>query len=136
MSKTVTVKGLDELKRTLAELAPNVATSVLRGAIFDIAREIRDDAKQRAPRRTGRLRRAIIAQRRQGSKDRLRASVDVKAGQGAKPDAFYWKFLEFGTSNIAARPSIRPAFDNLAATFDARFARVIGARIEKAMMKK
>lgn len=26
-------------------------------------------------------------------------------------DPFYWKFLEFGTSNMAARPFLRPAFE-------------------------
>jgi HK97 gp10 family phage protein len=26
-------------------------------------------------------------------------------------DSFYWKFLEFGTNKMAARPFLRPAFE-------------------------
>lgn len=28
-----------------------------------------------------------------------------------KKEAFYWRFLEFGTSKMAARPFLRPAYD-------------------------
>jgi HK97 gp10 family phage protein len=31
--------------------------------------------------------------------------------KGKMRDAFYWRFLEFGTVKMAARPFMRPAFD-------------------------
>ena len=39
-------------------------------------------------------------------------SLGVRATGKAGKNAFYWKFLEFGTKFITARPFMRPAFEN------------------------
>lgn len=35
----------------------------------------------------------------------------MKRGGTPSTDPFYWRFVEFGTSKMAARPFLRPAFD-------------------------
>jgi HK97 gp10 family phage protein len=44
------------------------------------------------------------------------AIVGVRYGRRYRrrgQDAWYWRFLEFGTSKLAARPFLRPAFDTM-----------------------
>lgn len=39
--------------------------------------------------------------------------VGVRHGSGRVPkDAFYWRFIEFGTVKLPARPFLRPALEN------------------------
>jgi HK97 gp10 family phage protein len=47
-----------------------------------------------------------VARRRDGGHY---ASVSV----GVRSKAFYWRFLEFGTRFIRARPFLRPAFEQV-----------------------
>ena len=47
---------------------------------------------------------------------RLRAAQLVRAsdrGANSRRDPFYWRFLEFGTKHMAARPFLRPAVERL-----------------------
>jgi len=40
--------------------------------------------------------------------------VSVRAGKRYRKrdvDAYYWRFVEFGTAKMAARPFMRPAFE-------------------------
>jgi HK97 gp10 family phage protein len=43
---------------------------------------------------------------RQGKKYRKQGKKGDKS-----QDAYYWKFVEFGTSKMSARPFLRPAFE-------------------------
>lgn len=126
---TVQVKGLDELKRKLAEVPKAMRKRVLRNALAAGAREVRDVAKRNAPvmtlgtslsapyRKPGTVKQAIRV--RTSKADRRAGDVGVfvnvkpaKAGQrGAKNpnDPFYWRFLEFGTRKMAARPFLQRA---------------------------
>lgn len=50
-------------------------------------------------------------------------------------DTFYWRFLEFGTQKMAARPFMRKALqDNTQAATDA-FAQALGTEIDKELAK-
>jgi len=126
---TVQVKGLDELKRKLADVPKALRKRVLRNALAAGAREVRDVAKRNAPvlnlgtsmkapyRKAGTVRDAIRV--RTSKADRKAGDVGVfvnvrpaKAGQrGAKNpnDPFYWRFLEFGTKKMPARPFLQRA---------------------------
>ncbi len=126
---TVQVKGLDELKRKLADVPKALRKRVLRTALAAGAREVRDVAKRNAPvlnlgtsmkapyRKAGTVRDAIRV--RTSKADRRAGDVGVfvnvrpaKAGQrGAKNpnDPFYWRFLEFGTKKMPARPFLQRA---------------------------
>lgn len=132
----VRINGLREIQAAMAELPRRVDKKVMDAGLLDGARIVRDDAKNRVPllkepdarRRRGTLRRAIRAGRvrptqyaatvwvriRQLS-GRQRASFKAK-NRGAKGadnpnDPFYWRFVEFGTSKMPAKPFLRPAFE-------------------------
>jgi HK97 gp10 family phage protein len=136
----VRVSGLQELRAAMLELPKRFDRRMLNAALMAGARLIADEAESRAPvlqqpdprRRPGTVRRnirarpvrpfagrdatVIVAVRRVSRK----AQVAFKTGQFAKGrrvrgadnpnDPFYWRFLEFGTSKMTARPFLRPAF--------------------------
>ena len=125
----VRIEGLDNLKRKLAEVPKAMRKRVLRNALAAGAREVRDVAKRNAPvmtlgtslkapyRKPGTVKQAIRV--RTSKADRRAGDVGVfvnvrpaKAGQrGAKNpnDPFYWRFLEFGTRKMPARPFLQRA---------------------------
>ena len=130
----VTVQGGAELNRLLSELPVRVQKNVLRQAVRAGANVIRDDARARAPRKKGRLVRAIGTWMRQ-----IRSDGAVTAAIGVRRDAFYARFIEFGRAafqlvvkrkkvlsagpqgpifgrkvsmpSMAPRPFLRPALD-------------------------
>ncbi len=133
MAETVTIHGLDTFAQALKVLPNNISRRVLRSAVAAAAKLVQDEAKVRAPVSTGparknhpppgTLKRAIsrgrsnrysapgkevfhIFVRNAGSSAKGRKIV-----AGSKFDAFYWRFVEFGTSKMAARPFMRPAFE-------------------------
>lgn len=104
--------GSPFVRRQLKEFLPKESTAILRRATAAIARNVRDDIKSNAPRRTGTLRRAIVAKRQRGKKNRLiEAAVFITRGTAAKHDAFYWFFVEYGTQTATARPFVAPAVE-------------------------
>ena len=146
--EVVRIEGLDELKRKLAEVPKAMRKRVLRNALAAGAREVRDVAKRNAPvmtlgtslsapyRKPGTVKQAIRV--RTSKADRRAGDVGVfvnvkpaKAGQrGARNpnDPFYWRFLEFGTRKMAARPFLQRATSALPkalAIFEARIAKWI-----------
>jgi HK97 gp10 family phage protein len=134
MAEMMHVSGLSELKRALSELPNRVATKQLRAAVLSGAVIVRDAAKIIAPISTGpvatghpppgTLRRAIYMAR--SNRDRgpgkevahvfVRQAPNGSAGKKGvkkygKLDAYYWRWVEFGTSKMAAHPFMRPAFE-------------------------
>ena len=127
--EVVRIEGLDNLKRKLAEVPKAMRKRVLRNALAAGAREVRDVAKRNAPvmtlgtslkapyRKPGTVKQAIRV--RTSKADRRAGDVGVfvnvrpaKSGQrGAKTpnDPFYWRFLEFGTKKMPARPFLQRA---------------------------
>ena len=65
---------------------------------------------------------------------KVRTRTLVRAGdRGAKSkvDPFYWRFLEFGTKHMAARPFLQPAAERLPAAFDV-VKRMVNRWVERA----
>lgn len=118
---SVSVHGLDELERRLMELPEAVAGKALQTAVNAGARVIKEEAMARAPvgsvphwigrkakgKRVepGNLRRYIRNKKMRGSKFSAASAVYWSG------NAFYGKFLEFGTSKMKAQPFLRAATD-------------------------
>lgn len=108
----VSVEGLEELREQFSALSDRMQAKALRDAMRGAARPVVQEARARAPVRTGRLRRNIIAKVFSGPKT-VTAIIGFRA-EGKRGDvrnAFYGMFLELGTSRMTARPMLRPALD-------------------------
>jgi HK97 gp10 family phage protein len=98
---SVQITGLAQLEKKMISLGPKIALKALRGALVSGAREIKNDAINRAPSLSGRLRRAILIKRMpKGNPFNERVIIGVRHGkklQKTDRDAWYWGFVEFGT---------------------------------------
>ena len=129
---SVEVQGLKELGAALRALPARAAKNTLRGATSAATATIRDEAKSRAPVYTGdvakghpppgTLKRSIVLKQIPERSGPLKQSFYVhvrtgkkyqKQGKGGNlsQDAYYWTWVEFGNSNMVARPFLRPAFE-------------------------
>ena len=127
------IKGLDEIMAKLKQLPDRVGRNAMKRALRQGARPIRDAARANAkqfddPATSENISKNIVVQsanrRREkqeggpvmrvgvlgGARD-MRAHGEFKGAGKSNPggDTFYWRFLEFGTSRMAARPFMRPA---------------------------
>ena len=133
----VEVKGLAELKRKFEEIPKALRRRVLRNALAEGARLVRDEAKRNAPvlqnamkapyRSRGTIKNAIKV--RTSKMDTRAGNVGVfvnvrpaKVGnRGAKNpnDPFYWRWLEFGTKKMQALPFLQKGAEKLPAALTA-----------------
>lgn len=157
---TVEVEGLGELLKRLEALPREISGKnggPVRRALGRAARLVRDEVRTNAPRRSGNLQANIIAARVRddrppGVAERFVVSVRGKrqryantaenrrSGRVGKTyqrdgDAFYWKFLEFGTAKMPARPFIQPSFASSAQAALTEFTRALGADLDKVVRK-
>jgi HK97 gp10 family phage protein len=130
--ESVTIEGLDQLAQALRELPKRVARNGLRAAVYAGAKVIRDEAKVKAPIATsplggdqpppGTLKRSIIMKQVPELSGEQKQTFFVTVRHGKKyrkqgkngklsQDAWYWRFVEFGTVKMAAKPFLRPAFE-------------------------
>jgi HK97 gp10 family phage protein len=134
----VEVKGLTELLAAMKKLPGIIQQKCLRRAMVPGAQKIRDAARSGAREKTGLLKQAIrIAYNRQESTPsravyhvfvsmrvrkvgaayamggRAIKKLKAKGNQGSVSGAaYYWRFIEFGTTKMSAKPFMRPAFDS------------------------
>lgn len=99
----VQITGLRELDRALQELAWPAARRALRKGMRAGANIVRDEARAKVAVDTGHLKRQIRTRERSDRDGNMRFAVEVPRG------AFYGRFLEYGTSKMAAKPFLRPA---------------------------
>lgn len=159
MAETVNVSGLDEIVARLRALPTEVSGKnggPLRRALAKAAALVRDDARAHAPVDSGALRDNIIMYRDRnpqqiGANEHYRVGVrrikltrKVKAllrrvrksaSIRIREDAYYWRFLEFGTSKMKARPFMRPAFDNNKSAINSTFVEELTKGIDAAVKK-
>ncbi|MCA8048026.1 HK97-gp10 family putative phage morphogenesis protein [Burkholderia arboris] len=112
---SVQILGLADLQADFAKLSKAQSTKTLRRATLAGANVIRDEARVRAPKKSGKLRRNIVsaALRQKDSPGLATAGVRVrtKGGADSPNNAFYWRFVELGTQHMRAHPFVRPSFD-------------------------
>lgn len=113
------IDGAKELVRKLRQLPLEVEEKVVRGATASGARLMRDQARSNAAalfqQRTGTLSRSFFVKHdKQSSYARKKVVlVGVRTGRAARKagkDAYYWWWLEFGTSKRTGTPFLLPAF--------------------------
>lgn len=142
MEVKVQIKGLREIGEAMKSLPGRMDQRLLHRGLTAGARLVRDDARARVPmlqvpdpRRTRGLLRRMIQVARVRPEPGMRATVWVRmrmlsgrraaawkqrmatsgkrwAGSFNPNDPYYWKFVEFGTSKMPARPFMRPAFES------------------------
>lgn len=134
-SVKVTVNGIDELKKALAALPGKLRRKVLVKALRAGAKEVQKVARTAVPllavpnpyRTRGLLKRKISV--RVSKESRRAGDVGVfvnvkpaaKSARGAtnRLDPYYWRFVEFGTKKMTARPFMAPAANALPAALAA-----------------
>lgn len=142
MADSKNLTGFKELAAALKELGPRVARKHLRGAVSRGAMVVRNEARTLAPKDTGEMARDILTKRERSAGDHMASySVFVRSGKKSRlagkkrdvaRDSFYWRFVEFGTVKMAARPFLRPAFEaKKEEAVDA-----IGAELDKRIQKE
>ncbi|HJT96608.1 MAG TPA: HK97-gp10 family putative phage morphogenesis protein [Mycobacterium sp.] len=120
---TTTLVGFDEV-RAAVKRVPDAARVVLADVIAKTTFAVRQRALVAAPRgETGRLRASLLSSSRG-----LSGRVEIR-----DPDVHYWRFLEYGTVKIAARPFVRPAAELETNDFTERV-RQAGRRMEQAFV--
>lgn len=119
-SVSMDVIGLADLNRKMQELGPKFSQKVLRASINAGIQVIKKEAKRNVPVDTGKIKRNIIVKRSTRESSTSRAVYNLSVRQwwkGTKfkaysdKDAYYWKFLEFGTVKMSKKPFITPAFE-------------------------
>lgn len=130
---TVQVTGLKELQKALDQLPKEIQGRPLRSAVSAAAKVIVDDVKSRVPvGETGNLKTAVYRyrSRRNSATGRETFFVGIRQGKAQYKDtaynrrkgrvgknyktageAYYWRFLEFGTAKMQAKPFLRPSFE-------------------------
>lgn len=134
MAELKNVAGLDELARALRAFTPTLARKHLKAAVAAGTAIVRDAAQRSTAfhDRTGSLRAHIrmkavkasplvaryevfVATRRGASRG-IAQHFDPTTGRKSRvtiaDSPFYWRFVEFGTAKMTARPFMRPAFQN------------------------
>lgn len=131
---TVKINGLKELGQAMNQLERKVRNRISVKAMRKGGAIIREQARANAPvlkenvphRKKGTLKKAIRSSTKLKGNGKTQTVIWVKRlnikqitafkGKSGKSgavnpnDPFYWRFVEFGTSKMAARPFLRPAF--------------------------
>ncbi len=129
----VKITGLEEIKKALNQLPIDIQQRALRSAVSASAKVVVDAAIAKAPAGdTGNLKKSIYRYRSRSASGTGRETylVGVRKGKKAYADtaknrrlnrvgkkytvqgeAYYWRFLEFGTVKMQAKPFMRPAFE-------------------------
>ncbi|EAA2042786.1 HK97 gp10 family phage protein [Salmonella enterica subsp. enterica serovar Lome] len=116
--------GLNDIAKDLELLSKAETNKVLRDSTRAGAEVVRREVVSTAPVRTGKTKRNVVVitqkARRRGE---ISSGVHIR---GVNPEtgssdntmkkddpnnAFYWRFVELGTSKMAAKPFVRPSFD-------------------------
>jgi len=148
---TVQFEGFAELAKALHELPERVARNGLRAAVNAGANVIKKEAISKAPELTGALKANLYQKQireksgpvrqtfyvgvKNGVAKYAKTAANRRAGKvGVYKNAgstFYWRFIEFGTSKMPAKPFLRPAFEGQ----KENAVKAIGAKLDERIQK-
>ncbi|AUU92108.1 hypothetical protein C2U55_25020 [Enterobacteriaceae bacterium ENNIH3] len=115
--------GLLDISHDMELLSKAENKKVLRDGTRAAAEVLKTAIVERAPERTGKLKRNVVVVTMRGRRNAITSGVhirginpdtgnsDNKMKAGNPKNAFYWRFVELGTSSAPPHPFVRPAFD-------------------------
>jgi HK97 gp10 family phage protein len=155
MAFDVKLEGVEELRRAMESAAKSIRTKAVRSALREAGKVIQASAKVAAPvlrvptktRTPGTVRKNIAVRASKFARSAGNEGVFVnvrpignskarvgklgKAGATNPNDPFYWRFLEFGTKKMRARPFLTPAVDSKGNEAIQKFMSSVIPQIEK-----
>lgn len=136
------LKTLERRLRALPKALSGKGGGPIRQALFQAAKIVEKEAEQRAPKATGRLKRAIAKGRVKNPQTRPGRPVEVYRIGVARGltrydplGAYYWHMLEFGTKFQPAQPFLGPALKAKQKEAVDRYATVLARKIALAERK-
>lgn len=139
-SHSIHIDGIEELRHLTHNVSPRVSLQLARSTVHGIAGQIRNAMRKRAPQATNTTRKAIHTKRRRGTPEEVVSEVRIAHGAGVQHDAWYWKFLEFGTIKQPAQPFVRPVVEEfegkIPEIYKAEFFRKLQARLVREARKQ
>ena len=96
------IEGLDDLEKQFDRLIDTSKKATMRKALNAGIAPIKKEIKANAPVNTGLLKKSVRSKQ-------MRYTEHPAVGIFISGKAYYWKFLEEGTSKMAAAPFISPA---------------------------
>ena len=139
VAKGIRVEGLEELQKTLADLAPREAFNLSRAVVHGVAQQVAQRARARVPVDSGTLKKAIKARRGnpRNNGGKPFSDVVVERGNNAQHDAFYWRFLEYGTrTGIAEHKFIGNAIEAVRPEIPGLMREQFGKKLEALLARK
>ena len=112
------ITGHKELQRAFGELPKSMTKQVIVSALKKVSKPIVKEARDKAPKRTGKGAKSIKARTNKNLKP-----IGISIGPDRKN--FHMMFVEFGTINQAAEPYLRPALDNNKGRIPKEFGKVV-----------
>ncbi|AZI87186.1 MULTISPECIES: HK97-gp10 family putative phage morphogenesis protein [Kosakonia] len=115
--------GLLDLSEDLATLSKAENRKVMRDATRAGATIFKDEAVSRAPVKTGKLKKNIVVLTQRERNGAISSGVHIrgtnprtgasdKTMKASDPrNAYYWRFIEMGTSTMPPVPFVRPAYE-------------------------
>lgn len=134
--RQIHLEGLQELDQMATRIAPRVAHRLARATVHKIAGEVRKRMRQKAPKDDGTLRKSIHTQRRRGTPTEAVSDVRISHGQNVKHDAWYWRFVEFGTVLRAGQPFVQPTIDEMTPKIPQLYREEFGRRLERELERE
>ena len=120
----INVEGLDELEKQFDRLIDTSKKKVMMKALNAGAAPIKKEAKAKAPVKTGLLKKSIRSKQ-------MKYTDKPSVGIYVAGKAYYWWFIENGTSKMAAAPFLRPAADSKHEEGIEKFKEKLKAEIDK-----
>ena len=127
MSIDFRVEGLDDLERQFDRLIDTSKKKVMQKALNAGIAPIKKEAKANAPVDKGVLKSQIRSKQ-------MKYTEKPAVGIYVSGKAFYWYFIENGTSKMAAAPFLRPAVDSKHEEAVDKFKEKWKAEIDKVMI--